>query len=206
MRQPSRPTSAASHGTASGGISKAAATTRPNSSPSPPSSSRTSRSVSTGAGGAALRMTFAQCTPSLRPRAASASVGMSGAICSVVGSASSSSVSASMANARLNETTGSLGVWITSAPSTRRAVAPMLAGAAAYMSSNALASAPSSSATTSSSGKEVGQQLAALVGEDRLRVELDALGGQVAVADRHHDAAPSRGDLEDGRQGALLDD
>src|SRR3954471_3393552 len=205
MRQPSRPISAASHGTASGGISNAEATTRPNSSPSRGCSSRTSRSVFTGAGGTVPRMTFAQCTPSLRPRATSGSVGMSGAICSVVASASRSSVRASMAKARLTATTGSAGVSMTSAPSTRRALAPISGGAAAYMSSKAAASACSSSATTSS-GKEVGQQLAALVGEHRLGVELHALSGQLAVADRHHHAAPAGGDFEDGRQRALLDD
>ena len=37
--------------------------------------------------------------------------------------------------------------------------------------------------------EEVREQLAPLLGEDRLGVELDALGGQLAVADRHHDAA-----------------
>ena len=34
------------------------------------------------------------------------------------------------------------------------------------------------------------------VGQHRLGVELDALGGQLAVADGHHDAAAAGGDLE----------
>jgi len=127
MRQPSRPTSAASQGTTSGGISNAAATTRPNSSPSRGSSSRTASSVAGGAGGVASRITFAQCTPSVR-RARTGSSTTDGASCSVSVSASSSSTIASvsgsstpMANARLNVTTGSAGAWSTSAPATRRA-------------------------------------------------------------------------------------
>ena len=39
------------------------------------------------------------------------------------------------------------------------------------------------------SAEEVAQQLLALRGEHRLGVELDALGGQLAVADAHHDVA-----------------
>ena len=44
--------------------------------------------------------------------------------------------------------------------------------------------------------QEVREQLAALLGEDRLGVELDALGGQLAVADGHHDVAAERALLE----------
>src|SRR3954454_5353462 len=56
------------------------------------------------------------------------------------------------------------------------------------------------------SGKEVGQQLLPAIGEDRLGMELDALGGQLAVADRHQDAAAVRGGLEAVRQRVLADD
>ena len=40
--------------------------------------------------------------------------------------------------------------------------------------------------------EEVGEQLVALLGEHRLGVELDALGGQLAVAQRHQHAAAAR--------------
>src|SRR3954463_2180369 len=46
------------------------------------------------------------------------------------------------------------------------------------------------------SGKEVLEQLLPALGQHRLGMELDALGGQLAVADRHDDAAAARGDLE----------
>ena len=46
--------------------------------------------------------------------------------------------------------------------------------------------------------QEVRQQPLALVGQHRLGMELDALGGQLAVADAHHDAAAAGGDLEAG--------
>src|SRR5919205_3443609 len=47
-------------------------------------------------------------------------------------------------------------------------------------------------------GKEVLQQPAAGLGEDGLGVELHALGGQLAVAQGHDDAAAAGGDLEGG--------
>ncbi len=51
--------------------------------------------------------------------------------------------------------------------------------------------------TGSSSGlQEVGQQMLALRGEHRLGVELDALGGQLAVAGAHHDVAEAGAQLE----------
>src|SRR3954447_10574659 len=55
-------------------------------------------------------------------------------------------------------------------------------------------------------GKEVVEQLLAAVGEHRLRVELDALGGQLRVADRHQHAAAVRRGLEAVRQRLLPDD
>src|SRR5437870_2862118 len=45
-------------------------------------------------------------------------------------------------------------------------------------------------------GKEVLQELLAVRGEDRLRVELDALGGQLAMTDGHHRTLEVRGELE----------
>jgi hypothetical protein len=45
-------------------------------------------------------------------------------------------------------------------------------------------------------GKEVREQLLAVVREDRLRVELDALGGQLAVAHAHDHAAAAGRHLE----------
>src|SRR3954466_9549988 len=56
------------------------------------------------------------------------------------------------------------------------------------------------------SGKEVLEQLLPAVGENRLGMELDALGGQLAVADRHQDAAAVCGGLEAVRQRVLADD
>ena len=44
--------------------------------------------------------------------------------------------------------------------------------------------------------EEVGQQLVALLGEDRLGVELHPFGGQLAMADRHHDPVGRRLTLE----------
>src|SRR3954454_1098780 len=54
--------------------------------------------------------------------------------------------------------------------------------------------------------QEVGEQLLARVGEDGLRMELHALGGQLAVADAHQDAAAVRGGLEAVGKRLLLDD
>ncbi len=48
--------------------------------------------------------------------------------------------------------------------------------------------------------QEVRQQLPAVVGQHRLRVELDALGGQRAVADGHHDVVAGRAALQHGGQ------
>src|SRR3954452_8337888 len=56
------------------------------------------------------------------------------------------------------------------------------------------------------SGKEVLEQLLPAVGQHRLGMELDALGGQLAVADRHQDAAPVRRRLEAVRQRVLAHD
>src|SRR6478609_524431 len=56
------------------------------------------------------------------------------------------------------------------------------------------------------SGKEVFEELLPGVGEDRLGMELDALGGQLAVADRHQHAATMSGGLEAVRQRVLADD
>src|SRR3954449_2415669 len=53
---------------------------------------------------------------------------------------------------------------------------------------------------------EVAQQGAALVGEDRLGVELHALGGQLAVADGHDDPSAAGTDLERAGQRLLLHD
>src|SRR4051794_1975962 len=56
------------------------------------------------------------------------------------------------------------------------------------------------------SGKEVREQLLAGVGQHRLGVELDALGGQLAMADAHKHAATVRGRLEAVGQALLVDD
>src|SRR4051794_23091552 len=77
--------------------------------------------------------------------------------------------------------------------------------------SSALRSRPDATASIArvrmgSGIQEVAQQRPALVGEHRLGVELHALRGQLAVADRHDDAAAGGGDLEDGRQRFLLHD
>src|SRR5215211_3374639 len=56
------------------------------------------------------------------------------------------------------------------------------------------------------SGKEVAQQLLPGVGEDRFGMELDALGGQLAVADGHQHPATVGGGLEAVRQRVLADD
>src|SRR4051794_14358494 len=45
-------------------------------------------------------------------------------------------------------------------------------------------------------GKEVAEQGLAVRGQHRLGMELDALAGQLAVADRHHRVARARRDLE----------
>src|SRR5215207_3658599 len=56
------------------------------------------------------------------------------------------------------------------------------------------------------SGKEVLKQLLPGVGQDRFGVKLDALGGQLAVADGHEDAATVRGGLEAIGERVLADD
>src|SRR4051812_30181367 len=58
----------------------------------------------------------------------------------------------------------------------------------------------------SSGIQEVAKQRPPLVGEHRLGVELHALGGQLAVADGHHDPAASGRDLERVGQRLLLHD
>src|SRR3954469_22337380 len=71
---------------------------------------------------------------------------------------------------------------------------------------------PDASASTASvriglgTAQEVGEQLLARVGQDGLRMELHALGGQLAVADPHQDAAAVRGGLEAVGKRLLLDD
>src|SRR3954471_10932790 len=58
----------------------------------------------------------------------------------------------------------------------------------------------------SGNGQEVREQLLAGIGQHRLRVELDALGGQLAVADAHEHPAPVRRRLEAVGEALLLDD
>src|SRR4051794_39383994 len=53
--------------------------------------------------------------------------------------------------------------------------------------------------------EEVGQQLLALRGEDRLRMELNPLGGQLAVTHTHHDVAVGGGELEHAGQVGVRD-
>src|SRR3954447_11315084 len=54
----------------------------------------------------------------------------------------------------------------------------------------------SSAVVTTSLGKEVAEDLLALRGQDRLGMELDALGWELAVTDAHHHAAAARAHLE----------
>ena len=90
-------------------------------------------------------------------------------------------------------------IWISVA-------SPAMISASTAAVCSSLRSWPSASASierVSSSGgahraplQEVRQQLRALLGQHRLGVELDALGGQLAVADGHHDAAADGAALE----------
>src|SRR3954447_25121356 len=58
----------------------------------------------------------------------------------------------------------------------------------------------------SGNAEEVREQLLAGIGQHRLRVELDALGRQLAMADAHQHAAAARGRLEAVGQALRLDD
>src|SRR5436190_6727300 len=62
------------------------------------------------------------------------------------------------------------------------------------------------SARTSLGIQEVAQQRLAVLGQYRLRVELNALGGQLAVAQGHHRAVRMRRDLEAVRDGGIDDE
>src|SRR4051794_41894256 len=111
--------------------------------------------------------------------------------------ASGTGSSTPKAKARLKNG-GRPGARRTVAPPTRSARTSVPGGAARYMSTSASRSARSSRVTVRSSIEEVGEHPPPLVGEHGLGVELDALGRQPALPDRHHDAAATGADHEDG--------
>src|SRR5919197_194480 len=102
--------------------------------------------------------------------------------------ASSSTVSPLVRSAMRNAA-----IWVSDA-------SPAMISASTAEASSCARSWPDASASIAfvsvSLGKEVLQQPLAVVGEHRLGMELDALRRQLAVADRHHDAATAGGDLE----------